>query len=425
MTVEKPRPKSADAAGKSRHRRTHGELPPARLAGVAPAALGLSHPHDPLRQMRRGAGAQRTELPVLLPETINFDVKGNPLDADTAWKTTTCPACKGPAVRDTDTLDTFADSSWYFARFTNPHADAPVNNKAADYWLPVDQYIGGIEHAILHLLYARFFTRAMNKLGSGHGGRTFRRPVHPRHGLPRDLQGCRRQLGFAGRGRKARRQGVRAQDTGEPVDIGPSEKMSKSKKNVIAPETIIDGYMAPTPSAGSCCRTPRPSATSNGPMRARKAAGALSSASGGWRPKADGLPRPGTAIPATLDEAPPKTLRQATHRAIAAVTDDLEESALQPRRGAALTLANAIGARREVADGRAARGARSAGAAVGADDAASGGNTAGRHWATAPCWPRRPGPYADPELVRADSVTIAVQVERQAPRRDRDRPGRR
>ncbi|MBW8708533.1 MAG: leucine--tRNA ligase, partial [Alphaproteobacteria bacterium] len=107
----------------------------------------------------------KDQLPVKLPEVINFNVKGNPLDADTAWKTTTCPACKGAATRDTDTLDTFADSSWYFVRFTNPAADAPVDKAAADYWLPVDQYIGGIEHAILHLLYARYFTRAMAKLG--------------------------------------------------------------------------------------------------------------------------------------------------------------------------------------------------------------------------------------------------------------------
>jgi leucyl-tRNA synthetase len=105
------------------------------------------------------------QLPVKLPEVINFNVKGNPLDADTVWKITTCPACKGPAVRDTDTLDTFADSSWYFARFTNPASDTPVDKAAADYWMPVDQYIGGIEHAILHLLYARYFTRAMSKLG--------------------------------------------------------------------------------------------------------------------------------------------------------------------------------------------------------------------------------------------------------------------
>ena len=104
-------------------------------------------------------------LPVLLPEVIDFSKTGNPLDRDLAWKTTTCPDCGGAAVRDTDTLDTFVDSSWYFARFTDSHAKEPVNKQAADYWLPVDQYIGGIEHAILHLLYARFFTRAMHRLG--------------------------------------------------------------------------------------------------------------------------------------------------------------------------------------------------------------------------------------------------------------------
>ena len=108
---------------------------------------------------------KESDLPVLLPEKIDFSKSGNPLDRDLAWKNIICPTCGGPAHRDTDTLDTFADSSWYFARFCDPHAQEPVNKDAADYWLPVDQYIGGIEHAILHLLYARFFTRAMNRLG--------------------------------------------------------------------------------------------------------------------------------------------------------------------------------------------------------------------------------------------------------------------
>ncbi len=106
-----------------------------------------------------------SDLPVLLPEQLKFDVRGNPLDHDPTWKHVKCPSCGGEAVRDTDTLDTFVDSSWYFARFCDPHASRPVDRNAVDYWLPVDQYIGGIEHAILHLLYSRFFTRAMKKLG--------------------------------------------------------------------------------------------------------------------------------------------------------------------------------------------------------------------------------------------------------------------
>ncbi len=106
------------------------------------------------------------DLPVQLPDDVTFDRPGNPLDRHPTWKHVTCPQCGGPARRETDTMDTFVDSSWYFARFTDPWiATAPTDRKAADHWLPVDQYIGGIEHAILHLLYARFFTRAMKATG--------------------------------------------------------------------------------------------------------------------------------------------------------------------------------------------------------------------------------------------------------------------
>ena len=105
------------------------------------------------------------QLPVMLPEDVRFDLPGNPLDHHPTWKHVACPRCGGAARRETDTFDTFVDSSWYFARFCSPHAAEPVRAPAADHWLPVDQYIGGIEHAILHLLYSRFFTRAMKETG--------------------------------------------------------------------------------------------------------------------------------------------------------------------------------------------------------------------------------------------------------------------
>src|SRR6202011_1434299 len=108
-------------------------------------------------------------LPVRLPEDVDFARPGNPLEHHPTWKHVRCPACGGPACRETDTMDTFVDSSWYFARFTDPwRQDAPTDRAMVDAWLPVDQYIGGIEHAILHLLYSRFFTRAMK--ATGHAG---------------------------------------------------------------------------------------------------------------------------------------------------------------------------------------------------------------------------------------------------------------
>ena len=185
------------------------------------------------------------QLPVELPEDVRFDRPGNPLDHHPTWKHVVCPSCGGPATRETDTLDTFVDSSWYFARFTDPTAAGPVDKAAADYWLPVDQYIGGIEHAILHLLYARFVTRALADEG-------MLAVEEPFAGL--FTQGMvthetyRRQTGewiepgeveilTEGATRRAR-----LVAGGESVVIGDIEKMSKSKKNTYAPEEIADAY---------------------------------------------------------------------------------------------------------------------------------------------------------------------------------------
>src|SRR5690606_5736937 len=107
----------------------------------------------------------KKDLPVVLPEDVSFDKPGNALDHHPTWKHVNCPQCGGAARRETDTMDTFVDSSWYYARFTSPHAETPTEPDVANRWLPVDQYIGGVEHAILHLLYSRYFTRAMKATG--------------------------------------------------------------------------------------------------------------------------------------------------------------------------------------------------------------------------------------------------------------------
>ncbi len=187
----------------------------------------------------------RDQLPVVLPDDVTFDRPGNPLLRHTTWRHVSCPSCGGNAERETDTLDTFVDSSWYFARFTNPGADAAIDKAAADHWLPIDQYIGGVEHAVLHLLYARFITRALKDEGvlsveePFAGLFTQGMVTHETYKtaagdwvqpdqvtLVSDSGVCRAVY----------------TDTGEDLVVGDIEKMSKSKKNVIAPEEIFSAH---------------------------------------------------------------------------------------------------------------------------------------------------------------------------------------
>jgi leucyl-tRNA synthetase len=186
------------------------------------------------------------DLPVELPTDVSFDQPGNPLDHHPTWKHTTCPTCGGAARRETDTFDTFFESSWYFARFCSPHETATAfDRKAADYWLPVDQYIGGVEHAVLHLLYSRFFTRALKDCG-------YLSVTEPFAGLM--TQGMVTHATYKdAKGQwlypeeVEQRDGVPVQiESGQPVEIGRLEKMSKSKKNVVGLEHIIDTYGADT-----------------------------------------------------------------------------------------------------------------------------------------------------------------------------------
>jgi leucyl-tRNA synthetase len=190
------------------------------------------------------------DLPVTLPGDVSFDKPGNPLDRHPTWKNVKCPTCSGAARRETDTMDTFVDSSWYFARFTDPWiTTAPTDLKCVNEWLPVDQYIGGIEHAILHLLYSRFFTRAMHK--TGHTGMdepfaglfTQGMVVHETYRAKNGDWVEPASVKIDGMG-EARRATLVA--TGEAVDIGSIEKMSKSKKNTVDPDDIIAAYGADT-----------------------------------------------------------------------------------------------------------------------------------------------------------------------------------
>ncbi|HEY7298392.1 MAG TPA: leucine--tRNA ligase [Xanthobacteraceae bacterium] len=267
------------------------------------------------------------DLPVTLPEDVTFGRPGNPLDRHPTWKTVACPRCGKPARRETDTMDTFVDSSWYFARFTDPWiASEPTNLSAVDRWLPVDQYIGGVEHAVLHLLYSRFFTRAMKV--TGHVGLdepfaglfTQGMVVHETY---RQADGSWAEpaevtIETAGTERRA----VLAA-TGEPVEIGPIEKMSKSKLNTVGLDEIAGTAGADTARWFMLSDSP--------PERdviwtEEGAQGAFRFVQRLWRIVGDaaaGAVPPDAARPETLS-APALALRKAAHRALARVSEDIE-----------------------------------------------------------------------------------------------------
>ncbi len=185
------------------------------------------------------------ELPVTLPDDVSFDQPGNPLDLHPTWKYVDCPTCGGAAERETDTFDTFFESSWYFARFCSPHANEPFEKERAEFWMPVDQYIGGIEHAILHLLYARFFTKALTECGYWSISEPFKNLLTQGmvcHETYRDQSGS---YLLPSEVERLHGQCVKISDK-TPVKVGRSEKMSKSKYNVIPAEKIVAEYGADT-----------------------------------------------------------------------------------------------------------------------------------------------------------------------------------
>lgn len=268
------------------------------------------------------------DLPVELPEDIEFDRPGNPLDRHTKWKSVPCPHCGKPARRETDTMDTFVDSSWYFARFTDPwNETSPTTRSVVDRMMPVDQYIGGVEHAILHLLYSRFFTRAMK--ATGHAGLdepfaglfTQGMVVHETYrkqdgtfASPAEIK-----IETVGDTRKAV-----MLDTGAPVEIGSIEKMSKSKRNTVDPDDIISTYGADTARWFMLSDSPpdRDVIWSEEGVQ-----GATRFVQRIWRlvnAAAPHLPAPGGSLADTLANAEAKALRAKTHQTLADVSQGIE-----------------------------------------------------------------------------------------------------
>ncbi|TNE59729.1 MAG: leucine--tRNA ligase [Alphaproteobacteria bacterium] len=265
------------------------------------------------------------DLPVKLPDDVSFDKPGNPLERHPSWKHVACPSCGKEAVRETDTFDTFIDSSWYFARFCDTKAATPTNRDATDYWLPVDQYIGGVEHAILHLLYARFFTRAMkaaDHIGLDEPFEGLFTQGMVTHETYRDTKGNNGT--WLSPDQIVKRDGkVVHAETGEEVIVGGIEKMSKSKKNTVDPEDMIEQYGADTARWFVLSDSPPERDfewTEAGIEGAWKFTQRL------WRTLVENLDKvaaPDTAAPAASSDAA-TALRRDTHKAIDGITRDID-----------------------------------------------------------------------------------------------------
>lgn len=351
----------------------------------------------------------KSQLPVELPEDVKFDKPGNPLAHHPTWKHVNCPSCGMPAERETDTFDTFIDSSWYFARFASPQDDVePVNPIASKYWLPVDQYIGGVEHAILHLLYSRFYARAMHKTGHLDADEPFAslftqgmvihetfKSVDGEWVLPSDA---------------IQTNGVWTHvKTGEQLTVGGVEKMSKSKRNVVDPDTIIASYGADTARWFMLSDTPPE----------RDIEWTEAGAEGSWR-YTQRIWRIIKDV-ALLPKAEPTmatdsvALRRVSHRTVVAITDDLNNLRFNRAISRIYELTNAIGPCLAAADkSQDMHGAlREAGDFLVLLMAPMMPHLAEECWSllghetaiVATAWPS-----AAAELIAVDEVTMAVQV---------------
>ncbi|MBY0406948.1 MAG: class I tRNA ligase family protein, partial [Rickettsiales bacterium] len=281
------------------------------------------------------------DLPVALPRDISFEKPGNPLAHHPTWKHVSCPSCGAKATRETDTFDTFFESSWYFARYCSPHAEAPFDKAAVDYWMPVDCYIGGIEHAVLHLLYSRFFSRALNACDLVSYTEPFKRL---------ETQGmiCHETYKDAS-GKWLSPDEINVDGTtvtdknGKPVTVGRIEKMSKSKKNTVDPRHIITSYGADAARLFMLSDSPPERDlewTDAGIDGAWRYINRL------WKLVLDNQPAIATSNFIDLNDIKEPdllALRQHTHKTIAAVTDDIERFHFNKAIARIRELTNALG----------------------------------------------------------------------------------
>ncbi|WP_297490470.1 leucine--tRNA ligase [Acidocella sp.] len=348
------------------------------------------------------------DLPVILPRDVSFERPGNPLEHHPDWSHVDCPACGKLARRETDTFDTFIDSSWYFARFCAPQSETPTLLAAVNHWLPVDQYVGGIEHAILHLLYARFFTRALERTGHV----TVKEPFA---GL--FTQGMVTHESYKDEGGSwlypeqviKSANGAVHRDTGLPVTVGRIEKMSKSKRNTVDPAAIVGKYGADTARWFVLSDNPPERDvewTESGVQGAYRFVQRL------YRLAVQVAGERRVALPATVSGEARK-LRQLTHRTIAAVTEALDSFAFNVAVARLYELTGALSATQGDTDEMLF--ARFEGAAMLARLVAPmmphlGEEVYGRLCPGQGLVAQQPWPQANQALLVLDEVTIAVQV---------------
>ena len=284
------------------------------------------------------------QLPVTLPEDVDFDTPGNPIANHPTWKHTSCPKCGGAAERETDTFDTFFESSWYFLRFADPDPEIAFSKEAVKHWLPVDQYIGGVEHAVLHLLYSRFFTRALSACG-------YLDLDEPFDGMMTQGMVCHQtfrhpdgQWLFPSEVKKAEGEAWVLAEDESPIDAGRIEKMSKSKRNVVDPEFIIQQYGADTARLFMMSDSPPERDmewTNSGVEGASRFINKI------WRlslgeDQNKPLAAKDSPMPSSLDDITKKVIGEA-HKTIAGITEDIDRFRFNRCVAALYTLSNAIG----------------------------------------------------------------------------------